>query len=639
MFRQYPPSTSTTPKTVFYRTLSEEELLAEANPVSHGGAREVVWEFAYPTINGEIMNPAIASFQAFLLSLNQSHEALRDFYRGYHIRSHQYVNQAEINDKALLEKSISLDIANTVKECKGYGNDPAIKQQLADWIISRGGQNHNTFIQDMVQHGHFTGDEYDCTDSNMQSAIKSNWVINQAGKLELQYSVWVNNLNFKTTDPNLSPIMSIVRDKDSIRVVEQNAEILDNKNKDKLTPLMRIDAKIQLEIRDGHVVSVMKCLLVTGYVKELSIHVEKVIKSGDIRSKKIYELLSQLELKLIKFSDQKNLVVCQQLADIKALVEQSKFGEDMNKIALAFEMVKGIVATIEYQHEQAQSDSFFPVLSKLKDMVFTDNVLEAFKEIQSSLQILQSFNKTSGRHYPVTPEGCVDAAFVAKWCEDQQRLVREPEASLNDFRQNYSLCGHRFRQTTPVDEVRAAARDLVSRVHTASEQDKDALYQWLLAKGGRVNNSIIGTLFRNNEIAIELPHNLRGRRGIQCLPRNFRIANADWNVDQNGNLTLDYLVYIPRLSVFQGAVTKPLGCIAIEENRFQNTLIYVPENDIPQDPKFLPMMRVAAKITLQVKEGVVTPVVTGLDLESYSRNLKLTPAPEARNNLGRPQFK
>ena len=609
-----------TANTVFFRELNEKELLAKANPVVRGKDSEKLWEFSYPTVNGEVTNLAIVDYQRGMSTLhNSADQACRDYTRGYHISAHEYKFDPEVAD---INTAIMLDMDRLVSKCTGYGNDAETKKKFGDWLKSRGGQDTNFFIQTMAATNHFTDARRQqgmaATDA---SPIKCNWVVNNEGKLELDYWVWIfsitvnpvgiadNVILTRGTDNQITDISMSGEIPEEYKIRSKNATLL---------PLMQIKATQQLEIRDGNVVPVMKGLHISGYTRDIRVHPENFLNSTDQRTRLIIDIWEYLLSMIIQFHNKKDKVdVRNKLIALKNAIEKSNFGEKMDIVFDVYRMALEELQCINSQHD---NDSLF---SLVKDMIFDDEAQLAFIAVTSRLTtIIQTYHPKATRQFKPADSGNIEE--LTEWCQSLRDANAFPDGALGDIRKHQEIDGKRFTSKTSDDEIKKSVSELTKRANTSCEADKLTLANWILSKGGAINTTVLTSLFAGDKIKIDLPRYMTmaslpqflsyqpNPTSVRCQPRNIKYGKVEWKLEADGSISLTYALYLTTLSLKEN--------ILVIGDQSTNKLVLRKPNELSNDAA--PIMRIETKISLQVANGQVTPVVKSLNMESYSPNVK-----------------
>ena len=154
---------------------------------------EPLWHFSYPTSAGEVKNIAVRKFQTGIVTLREANrkKILEDFTRNFYL-----------NGK-LLDKDTSIEmLVSTIKKfvatSRAYTKNDCHK--IAEYLMTRGGQDHNFLVQNLVTANHFTDDNYQAKSSICQNFIDANWRVNANGKIELNYCTDLLSLEVTTND-------------------------------------------------------------------------------------------------------------------------------------------------------------------------------------------------------------------------------------------------------------------------------------------------------------------------------------------------------------------------------------------------------------------------------------------------------
>lgn len=602
-----------------------------------------VWHFEYPVINQEITNSAIARFQSGIVNLAEASEknSVVDFTRSYHLRGVNFPANTEA--QTVLSK-----IYQFVDFAPSYSNED--KSKLKQYLATRGGQNHNFLLQDLIQANHFLNNTVRGTSSICQNFNEANWTININGKIELNYCVDLLSIEFK--HPDNPTIFTLVADgNNDLASYDVSSLEFAEKREAGLAPLMKVTAKMQLEVRNGMVIPVVTMLHVDGYNDRLSVHQENFANNHDERNLAFYKLLTFIDDGIKEFKN--DSVIKDKLYQIKMLVEKSSFGNDMTAIKLACQYIERTVCYF-YKHFYNMTYDRFTLADTFKDDVDFNydfrkefgtsiqsivtrediaaklkkygaapnsaineeiynrsDIKKRFAKIYMQLQrIIHNYQPVSSYQYPIAA-GIIDADFFRKW-QQQQSAATPQKSFVDDFRVRCNIRHHCFNENSNENDIQEAIKDMVNENKKITDADRDALFEWI--KTNRHNNSdaLAKQLVAHHEIRIKAGPNQR------VIPDNLRHTikinrnSAEWEIDLDGNISLSCVYYI---SSIEGQRMNAVGI----KNTHTNYLQFGNYNSNASNRA--PIVRIEIKTALTVKDGKVTPLVKLAKIDSYSHDV------------------
>lgn len=623
----------------FFGTRSDDQNRQKNGPL---------WHFEYPVVRNEVNNSAIARFQSGIVNLAEASErnSVVDFTRSYYLRGKNYPASTE-------PEVVLSGIYQFVDSATGYGNSPLEKAKLKEYMATRGGQNHNFLLQDLIQANHFLNNSVRGQSSVFQNFNEANWTINKAGKIELNYSVDLLSIEFKHAD---SPaIFTLVADGASDLACYDLASLeFADKKEAGLAPLMRVNAKLQLEIRDGMVIPVVTMLHVDGYNDRLSVHQENFTNNHDERNLAFHKLMALIDEGVAELND--DPIIKNKLLQIKRLAEQANFGNDMTAIKVASQLIERTICYF-YKHfyniasdrvtmaEAFKEDEDIAnkfrktfgaglqnyvtredISAKLKkygvslgdaineDIYNRTQIKSKFFEIYTQLQrIIHHFQPVSSFQYSIPESGIIDAEFFKKW--QQQTGAAQPFATKNvtdDFRSRCNIRHHCFNEKSNENEILQAIKDMVEENKKITDEDRATLFEWIKVNRHSNSDALARQLVANHEIKIKAGPNQR------VIPDNLRHTikinrnSAEWDVDLDGNITLSCVYYIASI---EGQRLNTFGFKNMQTNYLKFGSVDVSSTNRP------PIVRIDIKTAMTVKDGKVTPVIKFLKIDSYTHDV------------------
>ncbi len=223
--------------------------------------------------------------------------------------------------------------------------------------------------------------------------------------------------------------------------------------------------------------------------------------------------------------------------------------------------------------------------------------------------LIKAYQLTWQYTYPLDSTGQVNTPAIDDW----QRIMIHSHASdrsaIRDFIRSITIQGVKHTQET----VDAAIASLVTNANGYRDEDQPALMAWLKRKGGQEMDRFIGLCLQNGELTKDSP-------GMgPTIGWSDSISN-DWCLD-HGKLcrVIDYFIS----SLQYGTDT-----IANYDQQLQKyetlppaleDIIRAKKHGIKQTDNLLsPLLRVSAKIALEVEQGVVVPKVTHFEIHSFT---------------------
>lgn len=614
-----------------------------------------LWHFEYPVINQEITNNAITRFQSGIVNLTEATEknSVVDFTRNYHLRGMNYPANTE-------PQTVLSGIYQFVDSAAGYGQNE--KTKLKQYLATRGGQNHNFLLQDLIQANHFLNNTVRGESSVCQNFNEANWTTNKDGKIELNYCVDLLSIEFK--HPDSPAIFTLIADgRNELACYDLGAIEFAEKREAGLDPLMKVTAKMVLEVRNDMVLPVVTMLHVDGYNDRLSVHQENFANHHDERNLAFYKLLSIIDAATKDLKD--DPVIINKLSQINLLVEKSNYGNDMAAIKLASQYIER-TACYFYKHfynmnydKFTMADAFRDddeiaekfrqnfgtsiqytitredISAKLKkygtapnaainEEIYNRSIIKKrFAKIYMQLQrIIHHYQPVSSYQYPIPASGMIDAEFFRAW---QQAAATPTPAKLtmNDFRTRCNIRHHCFNEHSKEKDILEAIQDMVNENKKISDSDRAALFNWI--KTNKHNNSdlLAKQLVAHHEIRIKAGTNQR------VIPDNLRHTikinrnSAEWEIDLDGNVTLSCVYYI---SSIEGQRQNTFGVKNMQTNYLQFGVDSKSANH-----NRAPIVRIEIKTALTVKDGKVTPIVKLTKIDSYTHDV--TPMRSEQDNM------
>ncbi len=540
---------------------------------------KIKWIYNYPVVDGEVQNAALSRFQSGIINLKDTSpgKACNDFLRHYQINGRTY--HPGTNHETILS-----DIDHLVDSCDGYRNEATERKLLSDWIKSRGGQDHNFFIQELVRSNHFISERHIGIGAPDQVMISADWVQNPEGKLQLNYSANILSLLVKCSGENRSEYLVVANEQedDQLDFYQSNTTDLQTygeRKQNELSPLLRISASIQLDVVNGSVLPSFKTLQVISYNESVQMNIMRHINYHDIRSLKILEILNLL--KSILMSTKEMTSARNVLEYLVRLVEMSRLGADMHAIIRAYQIIVEI--------NTSASDS-----------------LELLGFIADKLQhLIQSFNPHGS--YTYTAIDGYEHELIKEWKEYLIDLPTSKADAYEDLRRFGAINDCYFDGNCDITEVKDAIIDLPRVARYQSEDDRQALVDWLSNKPITSHALIFDQMCDNGLIMLSSQH---------IKPKKVSIASAEWHVTHDGNIALTYSMYIYSFYCKE----MQLYAHKVADNSRVNYSEIDRDFNVQIDS---PLMRISLNIQLSAMDGKVTPQLRSLEAESYTPEISM----------------
>lgn len=619
-----------------------------------------VWVYRYPAFDGEVCNRAIARAQAGITNLSRKKgHCYYDFRRDYTLngRSHrQPLNSTK--KEAEIMAGVEADIHALVYSCTGYGSDDRTFQLLEEWMQSRSGQDNGFFIQELVRDNHFLDKSHNCIAALNQSSRKSDWSINKDNKLEFQYAADIFSINARQPGKLDSEVAIIANDLKKIETCPINDARIQEIEKHGM-PLLRIEARMQLEIRNDRVIPVFKSIIVRGYTGDLRIHRENIINNHDGRNRIALQILLNIRHAMSEYRH--NDSVIHALGKLIQMIEGSGFGDNIqiireacayieNRSCLMHHLLNDCYVSMSYLFMKNTGfvDSYINKLNSKPSIIpnpmYQDDTAPIFHHKNEDLdaivglfgriyielkQFLLLFNPVAAYDYIADETGCIEAAFISEWQENLLKADAADKAAYNDFRNGFNIDGFHFTASSSDHEIDLALRHLVMQVKDRTYADKKALAAWIGSRGGRINDIFLQYMFIFREFSLYFPEEERDpNTDITLMPETIRRVRADWDLDMDGNACLSCAFHINSLDCCYSGKTpdemddRRIDKIAVR-NYPENKLVFEPKARQPEGHGKFPVLRIEASICLAVENGIVTPRMKSLHVEIYTGDLML----------------
>lgn len=605
---------------------------------------ETVWGYQYPTINGAVTNTAVTSFLNALTNptMASAEKTLRDFNRDYALNGTRF-NLTPIEDPMELRDKIN----EFVKLAGGYNAEDRAK--LIEYITCHGGQENNFLINNLIRANHFTNDPYQAVSSTNQQMIDANWCVNKQGKIEFSYRTDI--LSIEVTSPGSEDVVTIIaKDQHSLESwhlqSHDDPEVFARKRKDGLIPLLRIDMKVQLDMRDGVVTPVVSNIAVTGYHDQVRIHEENFADRRDRRSLHFINLLRKIDANINFFNHDKHAQL--QLARIRKLIVASNYGENMELVKLAIQYLsriqfinKGILFIKDKFIPMAQLLNDDDAISKKYHLYFGIDILSTLTKQDKSQELAkydihdagcitdQEYDKDEvcssfgsifidmqtivNLYQPVHSCEMVDEVLSEKFYEQVDESAQTTEASYNDFRSGFYIGDRRISSASSNRDISGDIHQLVIQVSRETDVTR-ALEEWISKNGGSQCERLADMLMTNDNFQIDFPDNMTHDQTKPLFKAHYEKPVHSWQLSADGKVELTSVYYVTSLHFGQSNIS------AIKNNQ-NNQLIFVKSKNELADRNRAPLMRIETKISLSTQDGKVVPSVTAAKVDSYSRNI------------------
>ncbi|WP_428411510.1 hypothetical protein [Legionella sp.] len=200
-------------------------------------------------------------------------------------------------------------------------------------------------------------------------------------------------------------------------------------------------------------------------------------------------------------------------------------------------------------------------------------------------------------NYPLDEElGEVMNQSIGEWQARQTLMKSDPTNAYSDFKRNIYVRGITATTDKEADDL---LEYLVQGSSYSLEQQK-VIKQWLQSNGGQDMNRFLDLLLMGGEFTPN-PSSLV----------NVETIEQGWSIE-NGKIVFSYESVIYSMNMDGDVrVSNGKGRLVIEEN-LENIKDKSGNYSVP------PLMRVKSKIELNISEGVVTPSITALNVQSYN---------------------
>jgi hypothetical protein len=203
-------------------------------------------------------------------------------------------------------------------------------------------------------------------------------------------------------------------------------------------------------------------------------------------------------------------------------------------------------------------------------------------------------------NYPLDDElGEVMNQSIGEWQAHHTPMQAEPTKAYRDFKRDICIRGITATTDKEADDV---LEYLVKGSSYSLEQQK-VIKQWLQSNGGQDMNRFLDLLlisgeFTPNPSSLVNTESMEQGWGIEHGKIVFSYESVVYSINMDGDVR----------------VNNGKGQLVIEEN---------PETIKGKSGNYSvpPLMRVKSKIELNINEGVVTPSITALNVESYNSAL------------------
>ncbi|WP_133137349.1 hypothetical protein [Legionella rowbothamii] len=200
-------------------------------------------------------------------------------------------------------------------------------------------------------------------------------------------------------------------------------------------------------------------------------------------------------------------------------------------------------------------------------------------------------------NYPLDDElGEVMNQSIGEWQAHHSLMKSDPTKAYTDFKRDIYIRGITAKTDQEVDDL----LEYLVKSSSYSLEDQKVIKQWLQSNGGQEMNRFLDLLLVSGEFT---PY--------PAALVNTASLEQGWSIE-NGNVVFSYEAVIYSINM-EGdiRVNNGKGQLVIEDN---------PENIKGKSGNYSvpPLMKIKSKIELNINEGVVTPSITALNVESYN---------------------
>ena len=203
-------------------------------------------------------------------------------------------------------------------------------------------------------------------------------------------------------------------------------------------------------------------------------------------------------------------------------------------------------------------------------------------------------------NYPLDDElGEVMNQSIGEWQAHHTPMRAEPTKAYKDFKRDICIRGITAATDTEVDDL----LDYLVKGSSYSLEEQKAIKRWLQSNGGQDMNRFLDLLLMSGEFTPN-PSSLVNTESLE----------QGWSIEK-GKVVFSYESVIYSINMDGDVmVDNGKGQLVIEEN---------PETIKNKSGNYSvpPLMRVKSKIELNINEGVVTPSITALNVQSYNSAL------------------
>ncbi|HTM63291.1 MAG TPA: hypothetical protein VL360_02170 [Gammaproteobacteria bacterium] len=590
---------------------------------------EIRWRYQYPQIDGEVRNNAVSRFQSGIVNLAFTNEnkMIVDLKRNYQLNGKFYHPDTE-------QDVVLNDISNFVD--KAFAYQVTQRDALKKYLTTRGGQDHNFLIQDLIASNHFLDSSRQCLSSNYQHFVRADWKINLQGKIVLRYTTDI--LSIEYLNPVTKEIKTFISDNyDGLESYSQESEVLHQKRKNGLNPLMRINFTIRLEMNNGVVIPVVADINVEGFNDAVQMHPLNFINSDDIRQDDFAQINILLDAAMRHFKDCQ--VIQQVLTDLRYLLSQSINGENLEPVALAAQYLDkinwhfngGFFSDSEVLSMRELNDNYepLPLVNRNESLSFAlrkynvnfkgyisnigyskSSIEGIFGKLYDSFKrVLQYYNPVASYKYNVSDEGIIDGEFFKEWQLEAASSNLHSNIHYENFRNSKCrvLAAH-LDHSASNNDIKSAVYSLTDQLNKASDDDKQKLASWILCNGESLHFSMVKLLIAK-EISAVAPKSM----STPSIITKFNPACIEWRINLEGNIEFTSVYYMTGL-IIENSNLKGFRDIR------SNNLVYKRTTDHSSSQP--PVMRIEIKSELNISNGIVIPKVKSLEITSYCNQVK-----------------
>ncbi len=327
------------------------------------------------------------------------------------------------------------------------------------------------------------------------------------------------------------------------------------------------------------------------YIKSL---LKQSSSSDEVNIAKLYEAVHYIETIKIRpqssfFSSQSNKVMT--MAD--KMVQKGEFilpAQERAQKPISVISSAGPVPVKSDEYFGAVHHALVELISSRYQFLKNEEKYEKVKKAP----VIWSYN------YPLDEElGEVMNQSIGEWQAHHTPLQSESTKAYRDFKRDICIRGITARSDEEVQDL----LDYLVKGSSYSLEEQKVIKQWLEANGGQDMNRFLDLLLISGEFT-PTPSSLVNTESLQQA----------WSIE-NGKVVFSYESVIYSINMDANVyVSNGKGQLVVEENpeKIKDKLgnYHVP-----------PLMRVQSKIELNINDGVVTPSITGLSVQSHSSGL------------------